>query len=132
LDIFGSVIQADNGTEFKGGFGDLMGEFDLKLIHGKSYTSTHNGAIERFQQTLRTAIGSNLITILLRRSNERILEHAPYHTPTNINPLKAWMWAVQPHSILLPNAAPLGPTPARSTIKMTGSSSVASADTSFC
>jgi len=57
LDIFGSVVQADNGTEFKGEFGDLMDEFGLKLIHGKSYTSTHNGAIERFQQTLRRAIG---------------------------------------------------------------------------
>ena len=34
-----------------------MDEFGLKLIHGKSYTSTHNGAIERFQQTLRRAIG---------------------------------------------------------------------------
>jgi len=40
LDIFGSVVQADNGTEFKGEFGDLMDEFGLKLIHGKSYTST--------------------------------------------------------------------------------------------
>jgi hypothetical protein len=57
LDIFGSVIHADNGTAFKGEFGDLMDEFGLKLIHGKSYTSVHNRAIERFQQTLRRAIG---------------------------------------------------------------------------
>jgi hypothetical protein len=57
LDMFGSVMQADNGSEFKGAFKSMVvDEFGLKLIHGKSYTSTHAGLVERFQQSLRRAL----------------------------------------------------------------------------
>lgn len=57
LDVTGHVIQADNGTEWKGEFTELIEETGiLKLVYSKTYKSTSNAQVERMNRTIRTLL----------------------------------------------------------------------------
>ena len=59
LEVTGSVVQADNGTEFKGEFADLMQRTGLKMVFSKTYKSTSNAQIERMNCTIRTMLAKH-------------------------------------------------------------------------
>ena len=56
LEVTGSVIQCDNGTEFKGEFAELMQQAGLKMVFSKTYKSTSNAQVERMNRTIRTML----------------------------------------------------------------------------
>lgn len=50
------IVQSDNGTEFKEEVSSLLASRRIKQIFSKSYSPWTNGAVERFNGTLKRAI----------------------------------------------------------------------------
>ena len=51
-----STIQADNGPEFGKSLAIMLKAMDIKLIHSTPYNPRANGAVERFNRTIKTSI----------------------------------------------------------------------------
>lgn len=53
-----SVIQSDRGSEFQSGMENALSKQGIKLIHSQAYNPRSQGAVERLNRTVKTAIFS--------------------------------------------------------------------------
>ena len=54
------AIQSDNGKEFQGVFKEYLQDNNIKQIHSAAYTPQSQGKVERFNGTIKRAIGAFL------------------------------------------------------------------------
>jgi hypothetical protein len=65
------TIQSDSGSEFKSLMQRSLAERGIKLIHSQAYNPRSQGAIERFNRTLKSA----LFSLMTRDKTSRWLEY---------------------------------------------------------
>ena len=87
-----SVIQADNGSEFQAGMAAALAKQNIKMIHSQPYQPRSQGAIERLNRTLKSAI----FELMTRLDDKRYIDFLPslienfnssIHTSTGYKPL---------------------------------------------
>ena len=89
------IIQADNGSEFKGDFSDWTKENKIDLIKTLSYSPTSNGLIENFNKQLRKMIWEGTIRYnslnWVNHLNEYTNNHNNHkNTTTKYAPIEIW------------------------------------------
>ena len=87
------IIQADNGSEFKGEFSDWTHNNNIDLIKTLSYSPTSNGLIENYNKQLRKMIREGTIRYnslnWFNHLNEYTNNHNN-HKNTTYAPIKIW------------------------------------------
>ena len=87
------MVQTDNGGEFGDFLEKYLTEQGIKLIHSKSYTPTSQGAIERFNGTLKRMIGKYMEVYKTKKYVDVLQElvdnyNNSIHSTTNTQPAK--------------------------------------------
>ena len=67
------LLQSDRGTEFGKTFEDALHARKIKTIHSAAYSPQTQGAIERFNRTLKSA----MFELMTRRQDTRYIDYIP-------------------------------------------------------
>ena len=89
------IIQADNGSEFKGAFSEWTHQHKIDLIKTLSYSPTSNGLIENYNKQLRKMIREGTIRYNSLNWVEHLKEYTTNHnnhknTTTKYSPSEIW------------------------------------------